>query len=485
VAALLVCGAAAWLLISRDQQQRPPTDLERAFARTSAKDLAASGAFRWRRSADAEFMRRGRDGLGHPLYAETRGGVERTASVMDRLSPYFERFGRAAGVDPLTLAAVVMVESGGRADLTEEPDSSVGRAGLAGLNAGEAQAAGLRVNEKKSDDLTRRIDRVTTRQTKIEKKSEAAKLDPELIAMRAKRRKVDERFDVRRAIEAAASILRQGQKALGREDLAVAAYAAGPEEIARFVKRAGGGRVTYPELFLGGPAEGSENGDFPFLVAAARQILVLYAKDPSALYDLATRHGTKPGAEDVLRPPGRPPSYPDHEAIQRALDAGELVALPDDPGRTGFELGSDPDSRRVFATELHRLLRPGALAVLMYVAGSARDTAGGDLTLELAGAVRPETGKQRLEAAARGAGEGVVGPGPALSSKYVRPPASTGYSFELRRNLDGEEQAPVDAVLARLRALDVIEVVHDGDIDRVTVGPRAGELLDFVRRGRR
>jgi hypothetical protein len=121
----------------------------------------------------------------------------------------------------------------------------------------------------------------------------------------------------------------------------------------------------------------------------------------------------------------------------------------------------------------------------MYVAGKAREAAGADLTLELAGAVRPETGKQRLEAAARGVGEGVVGPGPALSSKYARPPASTGYSFELRRNLDLRAQIAVDRVLARLRALDVVEVVRDGDVDRVTTGPRAGELLDAVRRGRR
>jgi hypothetical protein len=265
----------------------------------------------------------------------------------------------------------------------------------------------------------------------------------------------------------------------------VAAYAAGAEEIARLAGPAGGRRVTYPELFFGGSAERVEDAGFPFLVAAARQILTLYRRDPRRLYDLATGHGTKPGAEDVLRPPDNPASYPDHDAIERALQAGELIALPDDPDRTGFRLATDPDSRRVFGTELHRLLRPGALAVLMYVAGKAREAVGADLTLELAGAVRPETGKQRLVGAGGGVGAGVVGPGPALSSKYVRPPASTGYSFELRRNLSLRAQIAVDRVLARLRALDVVEVVRDGDVDRVTTGPRAGELLDAVRRGRR
>ena len=394
-------------------------------------------------------MRRGRDGLAHPLYAETRGGVERTAAIMDRLSPYFERFGRAAKVDPLTLAAVVMVESGGRADLTEEPDSSAGRAGLAGLTPGAARDAGLRVDAKTSDELTRRIDQLTTKQSKIKRKSEAAELDPALIEMRAKRRRVDERFDVVKAIEAAAQLLAEGD-----EDRAVEAYR-------------------------------KADAEFPFVVAAARQILVLYRDDPAGLYKLATLHGTKPGAEDVLRPPADPPSYVDHEGIEKAIESGELVPLPDDPARTGFRLGDDRDSRRVFASELHRALRPGALATLVYVAGSARQQADEALTLELAGAVRPETGKQRLEAAARSAGDGVAGPGAPLSSKYLRPPASTGYSFELLRNLPDDDQAAVDAVLARLRVLNVVEVVRDGDVDRVTVGPRAGELLDAVREHRR
>ena len=180
-----------------------------------------------------------------------------------------------------------------------------------------------------------------------------------------------------------------------------------------------------------------DEADFPFLVAAARQILVLYRDDPARLYELATLHGTKPGAEDVLRPPGDPDSVrQDHEEIEAgASSRASWCALPDDPERTGFRLGDDRDSRRVFASELHRGLRPGALAALMYIAGSARREAGDDLTLELAGAVRPETGKQRLEAAARSVGDGVAGPGAPLSSKYLRPPASTGYSFELLRNL--------------------------------------------------
>ena len=193
---------AAWLLLIREPE-RPPTAIERAFAGVSAEDLAQARVFDGA-AEDREFLRRGRDGLAHPLYAETRGGVERTAAIMDRLSPYFERFGRAAKVDPLTLAAVVMVESGGRADLTEEPDSSAGRAGLAGLTPGPpgTRDSGSTQGRATSSPGGSTVSPPGSRRSR--RSPRPRELDPPLIAMRAKRRKLDERFDVMRAIEAAA-----------------------------------------------------------------------------------------------------------------------------------------------------------------------------------------------------------------------------------------------------------------------------------------
>ena len=218
------------------------------------------------------------------------------------------------------------------------------------------------------------------------------------------------------------------------------------------------------------------------MVDAARQILDLYDTGPDRLHALANLHGAKPGAEDVLWPPASTETFPSHNALSDAYGDGRLVALPDDPARFGFE--RSPEAGRVFRNELHRGLRPAALATLIYLAGLAREYSGNDsLTLELAGAVKPETEKQRLDAAGRNVATGALAIGAAFGTptSYERPPDSTGYSFELQRGLEGDDQAAVDAALARLRALNVIEVVRDGQVDRVTVGPRGAAILAAMR----
>ncbi|MEA2347980.1 MAG: hypothetical protein QOG62_1767 [Thermoleophilaceae bacterium] len=476
---LLIAAFAVWILFIRGGDGRPEA-LQAAFARTSAADLGRSEPFRWSRARDREFLLRGRDGLAHPLYSLTRGGVERTASVMDRLTPFFERAGGRAGVDPGTLAAVVFVESGGRADLTEQPDSAKGRAGAAGLTPDVARRdLGLHVDLGQSSVLTKRIAKLTTLQGKAKDKAAAAKFDPELIELRARRRKVDERFEVTKAIDAGAQLLRKGQDALGREDLAVAAYRLGIPAV-KHLAAGYGKKATYPQIYFES-RPGGNLSTYPFLVEAGRQVLDLYQSDPAELYRLATLHGTKAGAEDVLRPPGSPPSYESHNAIADAYDHGELVALPDDPARLGFEISSDPDAKRVFGNELHRGLRPAALATLIYIAGATRNLAGHDVTLELAGAVKPENQKQMQASAIGSVGSAVANAAFVLPRKYVRPPESTGYSFELARGLPAKDQRSLDAVLERLQALDVIDVVRDGAADRVTVGDRAAPLLQEVR----
>ena len=493
-AVLLIAAFAVWMLFFRGGDGRPEA-LQAAFARTSAADLARANPLAWAPGQDAELALRARDGLAHPLWAGSRGGVERSSAVIARLEPFFRRAARAAGVDPSTLAALVYVKSGGRADLTVDPESAEGPAGLAGLSPEVALEAGLQLDLKRSNELTAGIARLTAKQAKAKKKSDAAKFDPVLVEMRAERRKADERFEITKALPAAARYLHQAEKALGREDLALLAYRIGLDEVRRLLSRYGTKRMEIPYTRLYFDTDPTHNpdafeilskagtdADFPFVVEGARQILDFYDTRPDHLYALANLHGAKPGAEDVLWPPASTETFPSHNALADAYGSGRLVALPDDPGRLGFE--QSPEAGRVFRNELHRGLRPAALATLIYVAGLAREYSGNDLlTLQLAGAVKPETGKQRLDAAGRNVATGSLAIGSAFGvpTTYERPPNSTGYSFKLKRSLGGDDQAAVDTALARLRALNVIEVVRDGKVDRVTVGPRGAAILAAMR----
>lgn len=472
-----------------------PEALQAAFARTSAADLARANPLGWVPGQEADLALRARDGLGHPLWAGSRGGVERSSTVLARLEPFFQRAARAEGVDPSTLAAMVYVKSGGRADLTVDPKSAKGPAGLTGLSPEAASMAGLRVNLKQSSELTASIARLTAKQAKAETKSDAAKFEPELVAMRAERRKVDERFEITKALPAAAHYLHQAKRALGREDLALLAYRIGIDDVRRLLARYGakGEDLPYTRLYF--DTDPTRNPDafeilsragtdaaFPFVVEAARQILDLYDTDPARLNALANLHGAKPGAEDVLWPPASTETFPSHNVLSDAYGDGRLVALPDDPARYGF--ARSPEADRVFRNELHRGLRPSALATLIYLGGLAREYSGNDsLTLELAGAVKPETEQQRLEVAGRNIATGALAIGSAFGvpTTYERPPDSTGYSFKLRRELQRSDQAAVDLALARLRALNVVEVVRDGQVDRVTVGPRGAAILAAMR----
>jgi hypothetical protein len=497
---LAAAAAAAWLLVARGADARR---LDRAFAAVSAGELAHADVFRWTPGRDDGLLLAGRDGLGHRLWSRTRGGVERTAALMDRLEPFITRSARRFDVSKQTLAALVFVESGGRADLTVEPQSSAGRAGLGGLKPDIARELGLAVDLAASSELTARIAEQVGHQAEAESKAEAALFAPGLIRMRERRRRVDERFDVVASLDATAERLRDGLDAFGREDLAVAAYRIGVPGLWRLLRReAGGGRprpgvvarreLTYPRLYLdGGPARetatdrrlarlGPEVSQFPFTVEAARQILALWSDEPARLYRLASLHGVKPAADDVLWPPGSTPTYASHNALDAGFADGSLVRLPADPARAGFELA--PGSERVFDNELHRGLRPEALAALMYIAGAARSLArDDDLTLQLAGAVRPETLKRRLAAAGRNVGGATWGAAAiVLPREYERTPASTGYSFDLARGLPARHTRALDSVLARLQALDVVAVHRGRDADTVTVSPRAREILEQV-----
>ena len=145
----------------------------------------------------AEFEARAAAGLSHVLYAKSPGGVLVTAQRVQRWRPTIEEVARRARQDPDTLEAIVFLESAGRPDVAASDDleSAVGLTQILAQTA--TGLLGLKVDVAASERITRRIGRSTS---------------PARIArLKAQRRRVDERFDPRKALEATTRYLEFAQ----------------------------------------------------------------------------------------------------------------------------------------------------------------------------------------------------------------------------------------------------------------------------------
>jgi len=157
-----------------------------------------------------------------------------------------------------------------------------------------------------------------------------------------------------------------------------------------------------------------------------------------------------------------------------AFDDGELVALPDEPGRLGFTL--DPSVGALDAgTEgapdpsLYRGLRPEAVAALLYITKEVERVAGRS-GLRVTDAARDERYGRRLAAAGRARGEP-----PRPFSTH-----STGFAFDIARDYASPSVGRAFAfALEHLRALRVIDYVYEDEEIHVTAGVDAERLLEL------
>src|SRR3954463_16414438 len=182
-----------------------------------------------------DFEARAAAGLSHVLYAKSPGGVQATAQRVARLRPMIEAVARRAHQDPDTLEAIVFLESAGRPDATASDDLQ----SAAGLTQILAQTAtgllGLKVDVAKSEQLTRRIAR--------------SQSFTRIARLKAQRRRVDERFDPRKALEATTRYLAFAKGHLsGRDDLAVESYHMGVGNLQRALAAYGAGTTPYAQV---------------------------------------------------------------------------------------------------------------------------------------------------------------------------------------------------------------------------------------------
>ncbi len=486
VAALLAaCTAAvAVLVIALDEGGRPIAD---------GVELAEGDPFAFDQDRAGQFLDRGARGLAHVLYELSPGGVEATARRTVGFEEEIAGAAKAEDVKASTLEALVLLESAGRPDVIAGPDPE-SAAGLAQiLPATATDLLGMSVDLELSKKLTERA-------ADQEKRAAAAKGPGELDAARkqvrallARRRAVDERFDPEAALAGAARYLALAEDHFGREDLATTSYHMGignldavieaylsPEPVSGGTKRAvADHHLSYAQLFYDSsptrnPATysllrglGDDSRTYLFRLEAAREIMRLFRGDRAELRRLDRLHGNKASAEEVLRPPEETERFVDPDALGDAYEDGDLVSLKSSTERLGYrvdrqmgQLAPKLDEKR----SLYRGLRPEALAAVVYTARRVREIAGRDVTLTLTSSVRDEPYQELLGAS-----------NPEATDGYSL--HTTGFAFDVARDLSRSGERALVAVLERLRALAVVDWVYEPGAIHVTVGPDAELLL--------
>ncbi len=415
---------------------------------------------RYRASQRTSFEARAAAGEGHVLFAKSPGGAVATAARVAAWRPLVERAADST-VSPDTLEAIVFLESAGRSN-AQASDDLDGAVGLTQILAQTGRdLLGMKVDVAASARLTRGI----ARGRKVR-------------ARRAARRRVDERFDPRKALAGTVRYLEIAKRELGRDDLAVVSYHMGIGNLQRALSAYGDDEIPYAQLFFDSSplrhtkawdvlsALGDDSATYYWRVLAAARIMRLYRDNPAQLRREQTLQTQKASAENLLRPPGATPFYGDPFALGRARASGELQAL-----RGLGAVGVRVDGRMgEFAARvqqspgLYRALRPEALAVLRYIGRTVREIAGTKASLVLTSTARDAQYQRVLAARNREATR-------AFSQH------TTGYAFDIEREYASRQQAQAfQFVLDRLQSHNVIAWVREPAAIHVTVGPSSRRL---------
>jgi hypothetical protein len=377
---------------------------------------------------------------------------------------------RPAGFDPNVIEGMVFLESAGEPDVIAGNDPA-DASGLTQILAETGKnLLGMHVNLAASRRLTKKIARAKT----------AARVRK----LEAARRRVDARFDPRKAIAATVRYLTIARKTLGRDDLAVTSYHMGIGNLQGVLRAYGVKRASYARLYFDSTplrhrsaynllaSFGDDSMNYYWKVLAAEQIMRLYRTDRSKLRHLSALQNARASAEEVLHPEGSTVKFATPAAIARGVAAHQLVALPNDPERYGFRI--DPALGEFAARlgrrrALYRHLRPQALGLLVYLSTGTREIGGKATPLSVTSAVRDER-YQRLVAAAN------------IEATHGYSLHTTGFTFDIRRAYSSHREAlAFQFMLDRLQALNMIAWVREPSAIHVTVSGAARVLEPLIQ----
>ena len=441
--------------------------------------------FAWDPGREDEFVRRAATGTSHLLYTLSPGGAEASAERVERWRPLVEAAARAARVDPDTLEGLVFLESAGRDDAVT-PNGVEGAVGLTQIVAGTAtDLLGMTVDTKRSARLGRRIDREAARghEGKVQR-------------LRAKRARIDERFDGAKALAATGRYLKLARETFGREDLAFVSYHMGIGNLEGVLRAFSGdadGKIAevvadedlgWPEVYFDSSFArhanaygrlirlGDDSSNYYWKVLAGREIMRLYRDDRPELERLMTLHAAKGSAEEVLHPSGSVPQFAGPGQLRGAWDKGDIVAFPDAPTVTGLRRDARMGelARRLDQPAgLYRGLRPEALAMALYIGAQVRSLSGAS-PLVVTSTVRDEAYQREL-----------VKRNPEATRNFSL--HTTGWALDIERRYVSRRQAlAFQNVLDRLSVLGGIAWVREPDAIHVTVSSEAKGLLPLLDR---
>jgi hypothetical protein len=425
-----------------------PAKIDVARVVAEGRDTQGSGAdpFAYNPALQAQFEARAAAGVSHVLFVQSPGGVVATARRVAAFRGQIEAATQGTSVDPDLLEALVFLESAGRSQVVASNHAGAA-AGLAQIVGSTGTSLlGMRIDVARSHVLTKRIDEAL-------KRGQGAKARG-LVAERAR---IDPRFDPEQALAGAVRYLETARDTFGSEDLALESYHMGIGNLENVIRAYTGddstavaslvdsGNLTYAQLYFdSSPARhapawdllgsfGDESSNYLWKLYAALEIMRLYRDDPGSLQSLADLQTAKATQEEVFHPESSTETFADQNAIDGALDDGQLASVPDDPS-----LG--------FQTSASTALRPEALAALIYMAERVRVLNGDEGTLTLAAPLGD--------------------------------PAFTGWAFDIAREYESKQQAEAfQFVLDRMRALGVIDYAYEPGKIHVVASSAASGLL--------
>ena len=466
----LIAGGVSAVLLALSGGGKPPLLVPRqdignrdplAFVAGQERELERSAAF----------------GLAHVLYAKSPGGVLAAAERSATFRPLLERAADGSGIDADLLEAIVLLESGGRQDVIAGSDPT-NAAGLTQILAETGRNfLGMHVELAASRRLTRNIAAAVRRGDS----AAAARL-------RARRRRVDDRFDPAQALAGTVHYLSTARARFGRDDLAVVSYHmgignletvlrdyAGAHKLEPIADVVANGDLSWARLYFdSSPARhapawrllasfGDDSQTYYWRVLAAREIMHLYRHDRGELRRLIVLQNNKASAEEVLHPPDSTEHFEDANAIDRAWQRRLLQPLPNMPARLHIRIAPGLDN----APARYRGLRAEALALLLYLGNRVHALSGESAPLFVTRTVLDDA-HQRLLGTHREA-----------TQNYSL--LTTGYAFDiLRRYRSGKQAAAFQYELERLQARGLIAWARDPRTIHVTVTSEAKALVDAM-----
>jgi hypothetical protein len=428
-----------------------------------------SDPFAYESGREEEFRERATAGHSHVIYAKSPDGVTATAQRVEAYRPRIEEVAAAAGVDPDLVEGLVLLESAGRPEVmaTSDVEDAVGLTQILAETA--VNLLGMRVDVDASRRLTRKIERA-------DRRGESARSE----RLRARRRRVDERFDPAKALEGTGRYLQIAMGEFGREDHAVVSYHMGIGNLQDVLAAYGDDGASYTQVYFDATPDrhprthrlltglGDDSKTYLWRVLASTEIMRLYRDDPGELARLEQLHTAKASAEEVLHPRTSTQVYETPEDLEAAYEEGELRPFPNDPARYG--LRRDPRmgalARRVDAERtLYRGLRPGALAMAVYVAEGVRSIADTKAPLIVTSTVRDRAYQAVL-----------AHRNPEATSAYSL--HTTGFALDIRRAYRSRAQAAAfQYMLDRLQSLNLIAWVREPGAIHITVSSEGRRLL--------